>query len=72
MDATAFGQPLITTHLPEGFVPMDVLVSVKGLDPNGETAVYECSTDTLSTWEALGMAITCGDALRRALGGEGV
>lgn len=67
MDATAFGQPLVTTHLPDGFVPVDVLVVVKGLDPDGDTAVFECSTDTLSTWEALGMATACADSLRRAL-----
>lgn len=68
MDATAFGQPLIVDHLPEGFVPMDVVVVVKGLLSDGKTGVFECSTDTLSTWEALGMVISCGDALRRALG----
>lgn len=67
LDATAFGQPLVVDHLPDGFVPMDAVVVVKGLDADGGTAVFECSTTTLSTWEALGMVIACGDSLRAAL-----
>ncbi len=67
MEAHAFGQKLVTNHLPEGFVPLDVVVVVKGFSAEGEPEVYECSTDTLSTWEALGMIISCGDSLRKAL-----
>lgn len=67
MDSTAFGQPLVTDHLPDGFVPLEAVVMVKGLDPNGDTAVFECATDGMSTWEALGMVTACADALRRAL-----
>jgi hypothetical protein len=67
VDATAFGQPLDAGHLPEGFVPLEAVVVVKGLTADGQTAVFECATDGLSTWEALGMTTACSDALRRAL-----
>lgn len=70
LDATAFGQPLNVDHLPDGFVPLEAVVVVKGLDSDGDNVVYRCATDGLSTWEALGMAVTLVDNLRHGLSSD--
>lgn len=67
MDATAFGQPLVIDHLPEGFVPLEAVVVVKGLAPDGTLGVFQCATDGLTSWEALDMVIACADAFRAAI-----
>lgn len=53
--------------LDEGVTPIEVVVSLKGLDENGRVILYERKSDGLSGWEAVGMLMTHADGLRRAL-----
>lgn len=70
VDSTAFGQPLVDDHLPDDFLPMDVVAIVKGMRSDGSIEAYECASEGLSTWEALGLVISCSNSLEDALRGE--
>jgi hypothetical protein len=53
--------------LDEGVTPVEVVVSLKGLDEDGRVILYERRSDGLSGWEAVGMLMTHADGLRREL-----
>ncbi len=53
--------------LPEGFTPLEALISIKGLDADGNVMLVERITDGIASWEALGMATTMADSLRQRL-----
>ena len=63
--ATVFG--LEVGDLDEGVIPIEVVVSLKGIDENGRAILYERMSSGLSPWEAVGMLITHADGLRQTL-----
>jgi hypothetical protein len=63
--ATVFG--LEVGDLDDGVTPIEVVVSLKGLDENGRVILYERMSAGLSGWEAIGMLMTHSDGLRAAL-----
>lgn len=46
---------LKTTELQEGYVPLEAVAIIKCLDQNGQPTLVMETTDSLSSWEALGM-----------------
>lgn len=56
--------------LPSGTVVCEVVVLVKMLDADGHIGLIERSSAGLTTWEALGMAITFADDMRAQLRGS--
>ena len=53
--------------LDEGVTPIEVVVSLKGLDGDGRVILYERMSSGLSPWEAVGMLMTHADGLRQML-----
>lgn len=53
--------------LDEGVTPIEVVVSLKGLDEDGRVILYERMSSGLSPWEAVGMLMTHADGLRQML-----
>lgn len=53
--------------LPSNVTALEVVMSIKVLDEEGEVRLYERCSEGLSTWEALGMATTLADSLRNGL-----
>lgn len=54
-------------NLGSGWVPLDYLIMVKCLDPNGNVRYRELSSTSLHPVEALGMLTTMGDTMRQRL-----
>lgn len=54
-------------NLGKGWVPLEFLVSVKCLDPNGNVRYREMWSQTLHPVEALGMLSTMEDTMRMRL-----
>lgn len=52
--ATVFGLEVLEP-LPEDWVPLEAIVTVKCLDDEGKTAMHHTATPKLNTWEAIGM-----------------
>lgn len=63
--ASVYG--LSVKDLPDGWVALDAVVLVKGIDGSGQVRYAEISTGTLSPMEGLGMATTFGDTCRSLL-----
>lgn len=55
------------TDLPEGAMPVEVVVIVKCMMDDGQMALIHRWSPALSGWEALGMTTVCSDTLRDAL-----
>lgn len=53
--------------LDPGITPIEVVVSLKGLDEGGRVTLYERRSEGLSGWEAIGMLMTHADGLRASL-----
>lgn len=53
--------------LPERSTPTDLLLIVKALDEDGEFTFYTRASESLSTWEAIGLLTATLDQLRKAL-----
>jgi hypothetical protein len=53
--------------LPDGITPLECVVTIKGLDTDGDITLYERISDGLTSWEALGMVTTLADSLRHGL-----
>lgn len=53
--------------IPDGWVDLESLTITKCLDAEGELNLHTTKSPGLNSWEALGMAITTADSLRRAL-----
>lgn len=60
-----FGLPI--RELPEGWVALDAVVLVKGINSDGQVRYAELSTATLSPVESMGMATTYIDSCRLLL-----
>jgi hypothetical protein len=43
-------------ELPEGWTPLEAVVVVKCLDEGGEVKMFHTATESINSWEALGMA----------------
>lgn len=54
-------------NLGKGWVPIEWLIMVKCLDPDGEVRYQEVTSKTLNPVEALGMLTTMEDTMRRRL-----
>lgn len=54
-------------NLGRGWVPLEYLIMVKAIDPNGHIRYREMTSHTLHPVEALGMLTTMGDTMRRRL-----
>jgi hypothetical protein len=54
-------------NLGKGWIPLEYLLMVKCLDPQGQVKYREMSSKTLHPVEALGMLSTMGDTLRNRL-----
>jgi hypothetical protein len=63
--ACVFG--LEVGDLDQGVTPIEVVVSLKGLSPDGDVVLYERMSEGLSRWEAIGMLMTHADGLRQSL-----
>lgn len=61
-DTSAIDLSFLT--LGKGWVPLDFVISVKCLDPEGQVAYREIYTKTLHPIEALGMLETASDSMR--------
>lgn len=55
--------------LPDGAQPLEAVILVKVLTEDGHLCLCERSSSGLTAWEALGMAMTYADTLRRQLQG---
>lgn len=53
--------------MPDGFVPLQAVLVVEGLDEDGDQALLAFGTEGLPTWTAIGMATYAADRLRRGL-----
>lgn len=63
--AELFGMEI--EELDEGCVALEVVMSIKAIEENGDVRIYERTSPGLSEWEALGMAITLADGMRQSL-----
>ena len=57
----------LLNDFPEGFTPLEAVVSIKALDTEGSVVLLNQKTNDLATWEALGMLISASDDMRAAL-----
>lgn len=55
------------TDAPAGWMPLEAVIVIKFMDEAGVVRLREASTETLSTWEAVGMLIWAVDSLRAEL-----
>lgn len=55
--------------LPDGWMPLEAISVVKCLDDEGSVVLYLAGTETLSTWEAMGMLQAALDVNRDTLRG---
>lgn len=53
--------------LPDDCIPLEAIVLIKCLAPDGATMICERSSDGITPWEAIGMALSYADGLRHAL-----
>jgi hypothetical protein len=58
-------------QLPEGWTPLEVVVTIKCLDEEGEVKMEHFASSGLNTWEAWGMSQWTADTLRNGLHDEG-
>lgn len=58
---------LETISLPEGYTPLEVVVAVKCLTADGRVALVNRFSRNVTTWEAVGMAVSLADSLRAQL-----
>lgn len=63
--ANVFG--IDVSDLDPQVTPIEVVVSLKGMDEDGHVSLYELHSDGLSCWEAIGMLTTHADGLRQSL-----
>jgi len=67
-EETATGpEPHGFLNLGRGWVPLEYLICVKAIDPNGAIKYREMTSQSLHPVEALGMLTTMGDTMRRRL-----
>ena len=53
--------------LPDGFMPVGFVCSVKALSPSGDLVLLHSHTSQVTTWEAIGMLTSHLDDLRDGL-----
>lgn len=58
---------LETISLPDGYTPLEVIVAVKCLSESGHVALVHRFSRNLTTFEAVGMAVSLSDSLRQHL-----
>ena len=57
----------LLSDLPDGFTPLEAVVSVECLDTDGNVVLLNQKTENCSAWKALGMLISASDDMRNAL-----
>jgi len=62
-----FGLKTSTQNLPDGWTPLDAIAVIKCLDENGIPAFCIRATETLSSWESLGLLQAAVDSQRSAI-----
>ena len=60
-------QGLTFSEWPEGFTPLEGIITIKGLNAEGRVILCWRHTEGLSAWEALGMVSSLQDDLRHIL-----
>lgn len=53
--------------LPDGFVPVEAVIVLTGIDADGDEAVHSRATSGLMTYAAIGLLAVTSDRLRAAL-----
>lgn len=53
--------------IPDGFVPLEAVVVMTGLDEDGDEVVVSRATPSLSTYAAVGLLTVTADKLRHSL-----
>lgn len=53
--------------IPDGFVPLQAVLVIEGLDVDGEQTLIALATEGTTTWTAIGMATFAADRLRIGL-----
>lgn len=61
------GSDRLNDLLPEGYIPLGFIVSIKALNADGEVVLVQRTSDGLNAWEAAGMAMSLSDDLRDCL-----
>jgi hypothetical protein len=61
------GPLTVADAVPEGYVVLEVVVSMRALDGDGEVCLLNHRSGGLTPWDALGMLITAADDQRTAM-----
>lgn len=64
---THWAEGLELEPMRDGYTPLEAVVIVKALDPDGDVCLITQRSEALNAWEALGMVVTTADDLRAAL-----
>lgn len=65
--ATELDEKRMIRPLPDGCVELERIEIIKYLDADGNPVLIHQASESLRTWEAIGMCVFTTDTLRRAL-----